>query len=253
MSFFNDKNDVNDKNEKEVEEVQEEQEEQEKQEEQQEEVKIKVGDQEYSQDELDRLVSLGKIGVEAEEKYNTKLDKVWPEFSKTKNEYKQLKEELEQTKSQVQQKVEQGDQLPEEGVKQAQEAARKLGIVLEPDFEKRLGDSFRKYYVQERAAEKLLEEGKELEREITGKDGRPKFDLEKTLTFMSQNPGFKEIKKAYEAMHPEELAEWRADQILKGKKKGISTLEDTPSDKQPQEVRLNNDNLAKALEEALNN
>ena len=49
-----------------------------KEEEKQEEAKVKVGEKEYTQDELSKLVGLGEIGAEAEEKFNVKLDKVWP-------------------------------------------------------------------------------------------------------------------------------------------------------------------------------
>jgi len=37
---------------------------------------LMIGDEEYKQEDLQRLVGLGKIGQEAEEKYNVKLDKV---------------------------------------------------------------------------------------------------------------------------------------------------------------------------------
>ena len=44
--------------------------------------KVKIGEQEYTQEELDRYVKLGKLAQEAEDKYNTKLDRVWPEYTK---------------------------------------------------------------------------------------------------------------------------------------------------------------------------
>ena len=52
--------------------------------------KVKLGEEEYTKEELDRFVKLGKIGVEAEEKFDTKIDKVWPEFTKTRQELKEL-------------------------------------------------------------------------------------------------------------------------------------------------------------------
>jgi hypothetical protein len=214
--------------------------------------KIKLGEEEYTQDELQRYVELGKIGVEAEEKYNTKLDKVWPEFSKKSNELKEAQEKLEQLQEQIEQKVESGEQTPDEGIEKARQAAKKLGIVVDEDFEDMMGKSFRKYYLQERSAEKLLETAQSLEKEIDGKDGRPKFDTEEVLTFMSNNPGFKDLNRAYEAMHPEEMAEWRANKILEGKKKGLVTQEDTQSNKTPEEVKVNRGNLKDLISEIVN-
>jgi len=72
MSFFEDKKDEVEETEEQVEEQAEEVVEE----------KITLGENEYSQDELKELVNLGKIGKEAEEKYNTSIDKVWPEYSR---------------------------------------------------------------------------------------------------------------------------------------------------------------------------
>lgn len=225
---------------------------QEQVEEQEEIEKIKLGEDEYTQDELQRYVELGKIGVEAEEKYNTKLDKVWPEYSRKSNELKQAQEKLEELQGEIEQKVESGEQTPTEGIEEAKEAAKRLGIVTDDAFEDFMGKSFRKYYKQERSAERLLDEAKTLEKELDGSDGRPKFDTEEVLTFMSENPGFKDINKAYEAMHPEKMAEWRANKILEGKKKGIVTQEETSSNKKPKEVKVTKDNLKSLIGEIVN-
>ena len=214
--------------------------------------KIKLGEDEYTQDELQRYVELGKIGVEAEEKYNTKLDKVWPEYSKKSNELKEAQEKLDELQGQIEQKVESGEKTPVEGIEEAKEAAKRLGIVTDDAFEEFMGKSFRKYYMQERSAERLLDEAKSLEKELDGKDGRPKFDTEEVLTFMSENPGFKDINKAYEAMHPEEMAEWRANKILEGKKKGIVTQEESPTNKRPEEVKVTRSNLKQLVSEIVN-
>ena len=213
--------------------------------------KIKLGEDEYTQDELRRYVELGKIGVEAEEKYNTKLDKVWPEFSKKSNELKEAQDRLEQLQGQIEQKVETGEKTPTEGIEEARQAAKKLGIVTDDAFEEFMGKSFRKYYMQERSAERLLDEAKSLESKIDGSDGRPKFDTEKVLTFMSENSGFKDINKAYEAMYPQEMAEWRANKILEGKKRGIVTQEDT-QDKRPEQVKVTKGNLKDLIAEIIN-
>lgn len=55
---------------------------------------FKVGEKEYTQDELTKLVGLGEMGREAEEKYGVTLDKVWPNHQRTINEKKELEEKL---------------------------------------------------------------------------------------------------------------------------------------------------------------
>ena len=102
-----------------------------KEEEKQEEAKVKVGEKEYTQDELSKLVGLGEIGAEAEEKFNVKLDKVWPNLQATINEKRILEQEIENLKqAKVATKVDEGVQLtPEELKAQALKEAKNLGIV----------------------------------------------------------------------------------------------------------------------------
>jgi len=42
----------------------------------------KFGEEEYTKEQLEELVSFGKLAKEAEERYNTKIDRVYPEFTK---------------------------------------------------------------------------------------------------------------------------------------------------------------------------
>src|SRR5258707_5967074 len=56
--------------------------------------KINLGGEEYTQEELTKLVGLGKIGLEAEQKYKTRLDRVWPEFQQVINEKKVLEDKV---------------------------------------------------------------------------------------------------------------------------------------------------------------
>ena len=57
---------------------------------------IKVGDKEYTQDELQKIVGLGEIGLEAEEKYKTKIDRVWPEYTKGQQRLQDLERKVEE-------------------------------------------------------------------------------------------------------------------------------------------------------------
>lgn len=243
MSFFN----------KGDEEPQEEAQEVEQEEEQevQEPEKIKLGEEEYSQDELQTLVKLGKIGKEAEEKFNTSLDKVWPDYSRKSNQLKEYETELTELRKLKEQQAE----LPQDeqqAIEEARKAAKKLGIVLEDDLKNQVvtKEDFRQFYIQERAAERLLEEADKLEKEINGKDGRPKFNKLEVLEFMKET-GHKNLMDAYEAKYKQETDEWRANQILKAKGRGIMTQEGMGEDKKPSDVKITSQNLDEMMREAL--
>jgi hypothetical protein len=216
--------------------------------------KIKLGEEEYTQDELKRLVDLGKIGVEAEEKYNTSLDKVWPEFGRKSTQLKEYEERiasLEESRNKP--------NLPEneqQAIEEARAAARKLGITLDEDVETKVGakleKEFRNYYLRERSAEKLLEETSKLEKEIDGSDGRPKFKTEEVLAFMQENPGFKNPIDAYEARYKSQTDEWRANQIVKAKRGIVTNNDNLGVDKQPADVKVTSSNLDQMIRESLN-
>src|SRR3990167_4098217 len=117
---------------------------------------ISVGDQSYSQEELNKLVGLGRIGLEAEEKFSTSLDKVWPEYTKKSQRVKELEGQLAELEATRQTAPSLTSTDDEETIRQAKDAAKKLGIVTQDDFDALLDQKFRGYYAKERAAEQLL-------------------------------------------------------------------------------------------------
>ena len=64
-----------------------------------EEEKIKLGDKEYTQEELSQLVGLGEFAKEVETKQNRKLDKIYPDYVKATQRLSELEKELEETKA----------------------------------------------------------------------------------------------------------------------------------------------------------
>lgn len=101
---------------------------------------IKIDDNEYSIDELKELVKYGKLGKEVEEKHNTKIDRLMPEYTKATQELKALREQLaeyESKSSEQQRPAEDGELTPEQrasAIKQAQ----KLGIITTEDAKEKL-------------------------------------------------------------------------------------------------------------------
>lgn len=212
-------------------------------------IRVKVGEKEYTQDELSHLVKLGEIGREAEEKYNTKIDKVWPEFTQKSQKLKELEEK--QNAINEQPKI----QLPEneeQAIREAKEAAKKLGIVTVEQFEELLGKSYKKFYEQERTAERILDDARKMEKDIDGSDGRPAFKGETVLQFMVEN-GVQDMNTAYKIMNEKALDEWKEQQLGKAKKPSITTQEKSQagSVKIPVEPRVTSANFDALLEEAL--
>ncbi len=92
--------------------------------------KISVGDKEYTQDELQELVTLGSLGKDAETKFNTKLDKVYPEYTRTTQRVKELEDQLKGYEDQqLQQRQQTGQLTPEDQIAQALQEAQRIGIV----------------------------------------------------------------------------------------------------------------------------
>jgi len=200
--------------------------------------RVKVGEQEYTSDELSELVGLGSRAKEIGDSHGG-FDKFVSEYGRKSErigEYKKQLEELERTKQT-------GEPVDvEQGMREAQSAARKLGIVLKDDLDG--------YYQNRRGAEKLLETCSDLEISIDGTDGRPKFDKTKVLEFMEINPGFTEPERAYKAMHVDEISDWKASKT-NIKPRGINTETSTNTNKVPVKVSANRDNLHALIAEQM--
>ncbi len=232
--FFNKKDEVP---EKEVEET----------EEKEEPTKIKLGDEEYDQEDLSSLVKLGKIGREAEEKYQTKIDRIWPEYTKTRQEIKEIKEKAEaETKAKVESKVQAGESLTEqEQIDQALNQAEKMGIVTKRGI--------RQEVARVVEAKDLLSECKDLEDDISGKDGRPAFKTQDILAHM-QETGLRNPEKAYKDKFEAEIDRWKEDQLKKAKPKGLVTEEKSGAGGQKEptvKMPTGEEGLHKLIEESL--
>lgn len=202
---------------------------------------FKLGDREYNSDELSELVGLGSRAKELGESHGG-FDKFVSEYGRKSEKIGELNKrltELETSKQNLAPVAEVEDNLEE-----ARTAARKLGIVLKDDLDS--------YYQNRRSAEKLIDNCQTLEQSIDGSDGRPKFDTVKVLEFMEKNTGFTDPKRAYEAMNIDSVSSWKAEQLNKNKSVGISTITETESNKSPEPVRANKDNLYALIAEQMN-
>lgn len=209
--------------------------------------KIKLGDREYTQDELTELVGLGEKTREIESSMNTKIDRVYPEYTKSQQrlkEYENKLREIEEAKSRA-------PELNEDSIRQAREAAKKIGIVTEDAFTDFMGKHFRNFFIQERAAEKLVEECQDLEGKYNGNDGLPKFKTEKVLEWMKEN-GSRNPEQAYKMMNEKEIDDWKARKLAESKRQGLVTeTSGEAGGKIPPKVSVNRDNIEELMREAL--
>lgn len=229
---------------------------------------ITVNGQEYDATEAQTLLDLGKRTREAEQKYNTTYDRVWPEYGKINQTNKELTQQLQEAKTQLaefQSKQNKGTDTAAD-LTEAREAARKLGIVLDEDLGK-AGyikkddlDSYVESKLTEREqARQTLSIAEDLQKEIDGTDGRPRFNTKAVLAYARAYPvddpmgtlSMKDIlTRAYEDMHSDQIKTWKDQQIQAGKKQGLTTLK-TSGKKEPAKITLDDSNVSDALREAL--
>ena len=206
---------------------------------------IEVNGEKYTQEELSRLVGLGKIGDEAERTYKTKIDRVWPEYTKATQKIQSLEAKLaerEQQEIQTKAKEEPTKLSPEEAKQLARQQGKELGIMFQEDFDQ--------LYLQRRSAEKLLEDIDAVVDEA-GELGKPKTSRDAILNHMQQT-GIKNPAKAYNDLYEAELETWKAEKLKEVKPSGLYTVsQSTAGSKQPAPVKVTKENLGQLVSEAL--
>src|SRR5258708_40356501 len=76
---------------------------------------IRLGDKAYTQEELQSLVGLGEQARDLEGKWNTKIDRLMPEYTKTRQEMADLRRQQDEAQRRdLTQKQQQGNLNPDE-------------------------------------------------------------------------------------------------------------------------------------------
>lgn len=207
--------------------------------------KIKLGEKEYDQSELNKLVSLGEQAAKIEKDYGS-VDKFVTEAGRRANEIGKYKAQLEDLQNQIKKSQQGGQELTPEQVEVAKKQLNDL-IGGEPITDK----NFAKLYLAMREGEKLIDECTGLETEINGEDGRPKFTKDEIISYMSET-GIRKPLAAYRDKYESELKAWETSQISQAKPKTMFTQNVSVGEKAPQVVKAKNiDELAKQLTEEL--
>ena len=210
--------------------------------------KIKIGDEEYEPEDLEGLVALGKIGRAAEKKYDTKIDGIWPDYTKKSQRLKKLEEaeeqRLEAEKQALAEKTKSGEELTEEEqIKQALSQGEKIGFVTKESVKREIAA-----YLE---GKDLVDTCTGLEREIDGADGRPAFKTQDILAHM-QKTGIRNPDKAYKDKYETEIDKWKEEQIGKARGKGMVTEESSAAGgKEPPKVKTTPENFEENVIAAL--
>lgn len=233
-------------------------EEEEEEEENGESTKIKIGETEYTMDELSGLVADGQFKREVETKQNTKLDRLMPEYTKLtqdragweseRADYLKLKEVQDEANKRA---TTNNGQWTDDQIAQAKREARTLGLFTKEDVDDYIKKEFPRYYVEQRQADRMLEGMERLQGEIDGKDGRPRFNMDDILEHIKVT-GIKDPLKAYKDKYESELDTWKEQKLMGSRREGLNTQTGSSAGgKQPNEVRPTRDNIGKLLKEAL--
>lgn len=206
---------------------------------------IKLGDKEYSQDDLSRLVGLGEIAAEAEEKYKTKIDRVWPEYTKATQRESDYKRQIEELQAKVNQPTQQPTQaqLTAEQKELARKQLEDLGYGQE---------QFRAIVREELQAKELLNSVEGLIDDAR-ENGNPVTTPQELLQHMADT-GIKNPAKAYKDMFEDELDAIKEKKLAEIKPSGMVTTNGSQAGgKQPAPAAKpkNRDELARMVAESL--
>lgn len=207
---------------------------------------IKIGDKEYTPEQLAESVGLADKVRDLESQWSTKIDRLMPEYTKKSQEAAEARRELEDLKkAQLDKKTQEGGQLTsEETAKQVREELRKFGVMFK--------DEFAPTYSNQRAAEKLIDDAKNIVSQAEN-DGKPKTSLESLINYMDEN-GIKNPEKAYKLMFENELDEWKEKQISKIKGSNMVTqTQSSAGSKSPAPVVVTKGNLGDVLSDFFTN
>ena len=179
--------------------------------------KVKVGEKEYTQEELSSVVGLGETAREFETKWNRKIDQFYPDYTQKSQrlaEFEKKEKEAEDVK--LKEKVETKQELsPEEVKKIALEEADKLDLIHKGNINQ--------YIASFLQARDLIDDAEGIIAQAD-EDGKPKTTVNDLLAYMEET-GIKSPEIAYKNKFESELDEWKSKQLDKVKNPGMKTMD----------------------------
>lgn len=207
--------------------------------------KFKIGEEEFTEDELSGI--LGKYKkLEEVEKEHGDLDNIVSNYGRRANEIGDLKKQLEEAQSAKDKKAENDGEAPQPLTRsEIEEVFNESGVVTTKNFTT--------FYNQMRSAEKLIGQCSRIEKKHNPYEAEelPEFKTQEMLEYMDQNR-ITDPEKAYKLRYEKEIDEWKSKQYSKAKPQAQHTEgASTPGAKEPAEVKIDGTNLKQILREHL--
>ncbi len=201
---------------------------------------IKIGEKEYSQEDLTRLVGLGEIGAESEEKYGVKIDKIWPNHQRTINEKMQLEQRLADIEKVKTETPKTETELSEEQIAQgARDQLTKLGYLSESQVQQKINDALGGY--------RLLNHAQDVIDKMVD-NGYPATNTEDLFEFMKDPSNPKDPEKAYKLMFEEQIDRIKEQKLASLKPSSMPTISSsTAGSKEPAPQKVTSKNLRETL------
>lgn len=212
--------------------------------------KIKVGEVEYSRQELDDLTGAGRRLKDLEEKQGQPVDDILKSWGRRGEEIGNYKKQVEELNKKVEELIrsprKEGEPLTEAEIEaQIKADAKKYGLLTSEEAR----EVATRIYNENRAGERMLSKTNKVLRQAR-EAGKPVVETEKLLEFMSNPDNPKDPQNAYDIMFKKELKDWERGQVDKLKNKGMDTETHVTSDKKPDEKPIvGQDALKTALRE----
>ncbi len=222
-------------------------------------IPVKVGEKEYSQEELSKIVGLGETAFEYETKWNRPIKDFYPdytqksqklaEFEKRELEEKVVREKVDEEAKQkeLDEKAKANQLSPEEMRLIAQKQARELGIVTKDEFSAEVN----KAVASALSAKQLVDDVQSVIGDAEEK-GQPKTNVADVLKYMDEY-GVKSPEKAYKLMFESEIDQWKEEKLKGIQPKGMDTQTGSTAGAkyEPPAKPITRDNLAQVIRESL--
>lgn len=228
--------------------------------------KVIINGVEYDPSDAQQLVELGTKTRDFEKQWNTSLDKVYPDYTRTTQELSTAKREREELQAKIkgfEEKAKQAE-TPEEQTK-ALNALRAIGG-LDRDTAKKefvsreeLDSYFATKNKEQKDSDQIIDLGKKFQSEINGDDGRLPYNAKAVLAYANTYSFFdgrrsyeQSLKDAYDEMAGSQNDKWKQAQIDAARKPGLQTLKSAGIKGAPEEKSITTEAEAKtALNELL--
>ena len=217
--------------------------------------KVKIGEKEYTQEELDKVVKLGEVAQEYETKWNRPIGEFYPDYTQKsqklaefeKADVERVKAEDEAKQKEIAEKAKAGELTPEETKQLALQQAKELGIITKEDFLPEIN----RVVANTMAAKQLIDDTQTVIADAVEK-GQPNIEAEALLKYMDEN-GIKSPDKAYKLRFEPEIDKWKEEKIKGIRPSGFETQEinSAGSKVPPPPTPLNREDLSKAIRESL--